>query len=161
MARVKGIVANGVSAGRTAERLAAQTSEAQSRADATASRVQERTRERIRTDTAGLPPDWLPTSAAGAGMGFVFGPVGGLIGAGIAGLLSKRRREGIAAYAAQEVESTTGSLERARAAIDDTLSQATNDQERAEGKMLRQEFDTGSELANAAPDPQTRGQAVI
>jgi hypothetical protein len=94
-------------------------------------------------------------------MGFVFGPVGGLIGAGIAGLLSKRRREGIAAYAAQEVESTTGSLERARAAIDDTLSQATNDQERAEVKMLRQEFDTWSELANAAPDPQTRGQALI
>lgn len=161
MARVKGIVASGLSAGRTAEQLAAQTSEAQSRAAAVASRVQERTRRRIETDTAGLPPDWLPTTAAGAGMGMVFGPVGALIGAGVAGILSKRRREGIAAYASQEVESTSGSLERAGAALDDTLAQATNDQERAEIKMLRQEFDTWSELANASPDPGTRGAALV
>lgn len=153
MARVSGIISAGLSS-------ATDFTKPENRRQAVAQAVDARSARQTRTDTAGLPPDWLPTTAAGAGFGWLFGPIGALIGAGIVGTLSKRRREGIAAYASQEAEATEGALERARTAIDSTFELAQSDQERAEIKALRDEFETYA-TASLHPDPNVRAQALM
>lgn len=152
MARVKGIVSAGLASATDFTKEPGRRALAK---DAAAMRAD---RQR-RIDTAGLPPDWLPTTAAGAGAGFLFGPVGAIIGAGIAGILSKRRREGLAAFATQSAEATQEQLDRSRRVLSGALERAETDEERAQIELLQEQFEAEAAGANH-PDPERRFSAI-
>lgn len=149
MARVKGIISAGLAAGSVDQ-------------GADTEAVIERTRRRSQADvkvrSAGLPSDILPTVAAGAGAGMVFGPVGALIGAGITAHLAKRRRDGIAAYAQASAASAEDVLSRGRSSLDRLSELATTDAERASVDLKRDEFEAAAALAS---HPQVGAQALL
>lgn len=98
--------------------------------------------------TAGMPPDWLATGAAGAGLGWIFGPVGGAIGAGITHIMQKRQRNSVLMAAAADQE--TG--DQLNVAIDKALGiasgQAETDQDNAELAVLEAKRDQLAALMN-------------
>lgn len=157
MARVKGIIAAGLAG---ASRSSGSTSDATARGQELADNVRDRTQKQERVDSAGLPPDWLASSVAGAGAGWVFGPVGALIGAGVTAILSKRRRDGLAAFASQEAESMERSFSRADDSFQQAFDVAETDQQRAELSIAYDEFNSYRELSNN-PDPLIRGKAAL
>ena len=61
MARVKGIVSAGLASATD------YTKQQNDRADLVRDQVAANAERQTRADTAGLPPDWLPTAAAGLG----------------------------------------------------------------------------------------------
>lgn len=104
---------------------------------------------------AGMPPDWLETGAAGAGLGWIFGPVGGLIGAGIAHVINKRQRRGIVAAAAQDRETADALTESINGALGIASEQAVTDQDNAELAVLEQKK-AGLEALMRHYDPAMR-----
>ena len=103
--------------------------------------------------TSGLPPDWLQSGLAGAGAGWVFGPVPGLIVAGVSALLGKQRRDGIALQAAANAETGQSLLEGAERSLKRLEAAATTDQEKLEAALLRDQFDQAATAASSA-NPQ-------
>lgn len=96
---------------------------------------------------SGLPPDWLTTGLSGAGMGWLFGPVGALAGAGIAAILSKRRREGIATQAAADAETSASLIEAGNKSLKRLEATAETDEEKLEIALLRDQYDGAVALA--------------
>lgn len=131
-----------------------------SRAEASAQEAQARADKIASAELAGQPSDFLTSAAAGAGMGMVFGPVGALIGAGLAHMFNKKQRASIQEYASQDAQSTQASLDRARSAIASAYEQATTDQERAELELMESEFNQYAELTSH-PDASVRGQSLL
>jgi len=115
--------------------------------------ARERARRTIERETAGLPRDILQTGAAAAGLGFVFGPLGALLGGAVTAHYQKKRRDGIAAYAQQSAESAEAILESGAQALDKAASLAETDEERAEVELLREQYEQMA-AASRHPDPQ-------
>lgn len=115
--------------------------------------ARERARRTIERETAGLPRDILQTGAAAAGLGFVFGPLGALLGGAVTAHYQKKRREGIAAYAQQSAESAEDILKQGAEALDKAYSLAETDEEKAEVELLREQYE-GMAAASRHPDPQ-------
>ena len=101
---------------------------------------------------SGLPPDWLTSGIAGAGMGWLFGPVGGLVGAAVTTILSKRRRTGIATAAAADAETGQTLIEGGDRALKRLETTAETDEERLEVALLRDRYDQAVALT-LHPDP--------
>lgn len=94
-------------------------------------------------------------------MGWLFGPVGGLLGAGIGAIVSKRRRDGIAAYAQADAETTEATLARGMSTLDNAAKNAAGDESAlAEIAMIREQAEQYAELTSH-PDAQTRGAALV
>lgn len=122
--------------------------------------VKQRATSRASVSTAGLPNDLVPTVAAGAGMGAVFGPVGALLGAGLAHHFSAKRREGIAAYALAQEQNAAEVFESSRNALNRMYGLATTDGERAEINLRQDELD-GLEALAGSPDMKTALGALV
>ena len=118
----------------------------------------ERISEARRLSTAGMPNDLIPSAVAGAGAGFVFGPVGALLGFAITNHFARKNREGAQAFATALTENKTASLDAARKALTAGMSNAKNDQERSELKALQDEFEQYA-VAAYSPDPSTAQNA--
>jgi hypothetical protein len=117
-------------------------------------------RERIDRETSGLPNEIVPAALAGAGAGWVFGPLGGLIGFAVAGHFAKKQREQAEAYAESALASERDHVKEARDALDNAASLATTEEELANINLRREEVD-GYAAALNDPDPGVRRNALI
>lgn len=103
--------------------------------------------------SSGLPPDWLTTGIAGAGAGWLFGPVGGLVGAAIAAITSKRRKDGIAMQANADAKTAASLIDGGDRSLKRLEATAKTDEEKLEVALLRDRYDAAVTLANN-PDSQ-------
>lgn len=109
--------------------------------------------DRERYMTSGLAPDWLGTAAAGASAGWIFGPVGGLVGMAVTHVLQKQRRQGIAVQAAANAETGASLIEGGERSLARLEAAAETDQDRLEVELLREQFEQAATLARN-PDPR-------
>ena len=124
--------------GRTLAERTREESEAAIEADA---------EQREAYQTSGLPPDWLTTGLAGAGAGWLFGPIGALIMGGVAAITTKRRREGIAVQAQADAETAASLIEGGDTALKRLEETAETDEERLEASLLRDRYGQAVALA--------------
>lgn len=154
MARVRGIIDQGLSSARVAP--PEQREDVPEVQDATELR-----KARLEAlEQRGAGTDLMGSGLAGLGAGAIFGGPAGLLVAGVAHFLQKKRREGIAAYQLQAAESTEQFIATADRGLRDLEAQATTDQERAEVALMRREYEGLRDLANH-PDPQVASTAVL
>lgn len=105
--------------------------------------------------TAGLPPDWLVSGASGAGAGFLFGPIGGLIGLTIGAILSRKRRAGIMAQAAADTDTGQSMLGSVKDQLGIAFKNARTDQDRAEIGLRQKQLEAIAPLLSH-PNPEAR-----
>ena len=164
MARVNGIISAGLQSavnGQTiAKRSASNLSNAEQMAAETREKAKQRSQRSSATAESGSGTDTLKSLLAGGGAGFVFGPVAGLLTAGVAKLIQNKRREGLAAYRDQAAQTSEEFLARSDSALREFETNATTDSEVAEAKMMRAEFDQLSALSRH-PNPEVAGTAVL
>lgn len=154
MARVKGIVSAGLAS-------AKDFTKESSSADVLDNRIKMRAGRLERLEAGGVPSDLLGSLGAGAMAGWVFGPIGGLITGGIAALMAKNRRDGIAAYAMQDAEATEQTLAKGFATLDSLAERYEgNDEALAEIAMYREQAEQYAAGVNS-PDPAKRAQALV
>lgn len=130
------------------------------RLDSDENLVETNAEKRSRVNTAGMPNDLVPALAAGAGMGFVFGPVGALLGAGLAHHFASRERQGIEAYALAQEQNREDVFKQSRSALSGAYERATTEDERAEVAMMQDELENLYTLSSS-PDMKTSLGAII
>lgn len=118
--------------------------------------AKQRTREFNAASFAGQPSDVVKSSLAGAGAGFVFGPVGALLGFAVTNYMSRKQREGAQAATALLYNNRGQVLEGARPTLVQNVENAANDNDRAEAQARLDAFDT---YGRAAFDPQKGDEA--
>lgn len=168
MARVRGIVAAGLQAANAPRAEAARApggnQEAQERherdAEAIKARVQGRLGRASATRTSDETTDTLGSLVGGLGAASVFGGPAGLLVFGVSKFLQNKRRQGIAAFQTQAAESSEAFIERSEAALQQFEANASNDQERAEAKMMRAQWDQTKPLMSH-PSPEVASRAMI
>lgn len=106
---------------------------------------------------SGLPSDWLNSGIAGAGVGWLFGPVPGLLGAAVTALLGKRRRSGIAARASADAKTGQTLIEGGAKSIARLEAAAVTDQDKLEAELLRNQYEQAVTVASSA-NPQVSAQ---
>lgn len=104
--------------------------------------------------SAGIPPDWLTTGLAGAGAGWVFGPVGGVIGAAVNAIVSKRRREGIIQRATTDAKDGQALIDAGEKSVALLEQNAKTEQDRFEAALVRQRYNKAATAAKSA-NPET------
>ncbi len=112
------------------------------------------------TDAAsfGMPPQWFQTLAAGAGAGFVLGPVGAILGAVTAHVVGQRRRQNF--MRAYEYDQNVGD-EMYNSVIDQIRiagGRAETPQDRAELALLERQAQSLSNIMKS-PNPLHRQEA--
>ncbi|UCE39324.1 MAG: hypothetical protein JSW00_08925 [Thermoplasmata archaeon] len=116
--------------------------------------------QRIERETAGLPNDIVPAALAGAGAGWVFGPLGGLIGFAVAKHFAGKQRREAEAYADAALASERDHLKEANDALDNMAAQATNPEELADLNMRREQVQAWGAAVHD-PDPAVRRNALL
>jgi hypothetical protein len=107
--------------------------------------------------SSGLPPDWLGSAAAGATAGWIFGPIGGLVGFAVSNLLQKRRRQGIAVQAQADAKTAASLIEGGQKTLDKLRQAAETDQDHLEVDLLQRQYEDAVALARN-PDPRVSVQ---
>lgn len=158
MARVQGIIAQGLSAG--GDRGKQQRESSLAKAEQQARAAQERGAELEQIQASGEPSDFFTSSAAGLGIGMVLGGVPGLIAAGITHVFNKKRRAGIAAYAMAEAGTTEETLARGRGILASAKENATSPEQLAEIELQEAEFEQYA-AGTTHPDANVRTQSLI
>lgn len=156
MSRVKGIVSAGLASASQARDFVRDPVEAED----TSKAVQGRLQRAAAAETSTSATDLLESGLAGAGAGFVFGPVAGLLTLGISNYLQKQQRAGLEAYRNQAAASAEDILASSESALADFENNATTDQERAEAALKRKQFDA-LKSASYYPDPTVAGNALV
>lgn len=101
----------------------------------------------------GLPPDYVSTGLAGAGAGWVFGPVGALIGAAVTQITNQRRRKSILAAATTQARDGASLIEGGEKSIARLEANAVTDQDKFEAAALRDGFEQARTFAQS-PNPE-------
>jgi hypothetical protein len=123
--------------------------------------ARERTKDFNAASFAGQPSDLVKSSLAGAGAGFVFGPIGALLGFAVTNYMSRKEREGAQAATALLYENRGAVLESARPNLVANVENAGNDQDRAEAQARLDAFDTYSRGAfDPAKGDEAFGKAL-
>lgn len=98
--------------------------------------------------SSGLPPDWLTSGIAGAGIGWLFGPIGGVLGWLLSNQVSEGRREAIAMQAADDAETARKLIDGGAATLERLEGLVETDQERVELDALRTQYENAVALAS-------------
>ncbi len=161
MARVQGIIASGLAAASgPGARAREATEKAERDAEALRDNVAERVSRSRATDQGSATGDNLKSLVGGLGAASVFGGPAGLLVFGVASLLQKKRREGIAAYRQQAAEDSEAFIARSETAINSFEKHAASDDEKAEAEMLRGQWEQLRPLMNH-PDPEISSAAIL
>ncbi len=150
MARVSGIISAGLAAAQHATMPTAEEM-----IDINVDRRTGRARDRMPSETA----DLINSGLAGAGAGWLFGPVGAVLGFGLAQYSANKRRAAAEAFALQSAESVEEALEDAQSGINVAMENAKTDADRAELGVIQEEFNSYRSLSKH-PDPQVRANAI-
>jgi len=128
-------------------RLPQRTPAPQAQAADSKALLDERVEANAQYRKAGIPPDWMTTGLAGAGAGWVFGPVGALIGAGVSALMSRKRTQSIIASAAADVATGDSLIDGAEKSVARLFEAAETDQDRLEAQIVADQVAQASALA--------------
>lgn len=162
MARVKGIIAAGLSSASTgiASNLHDQaTRRGQDEAERNA-RVNERVSRRRSVDESSQLTDDAGSLLAGIGTAAVFGGPAGLLLFGVSKLMSDRKRQGIAAYRQYVSETAEDRIAATERALDALSAQAETDGERAAVELKRAQWELLKADAESL-DPEISARAIL
>jgi len=131
-------------------------SEAEKRAQA----VQDRVERFAAGDTSSETTDGLKSLVGGLGAASIFGGPAGLLIYGVSQAMSKKRREGVAAYRAHAAENAQDIAERTDAAVANLVGMAETGEQKAQAKFFQAEYDTIRAGLDSA-DPAVVSQTAI